>query len=363
MELGTSDAATAAIVEALLAVGILKDGDWYENLTQSLVQGLRRWLRDMCARELRYLPLDLVYSDDIVPTADGWNVGALERDGWIKCFNGAPDAPVGGFGLVLSEMQLAGACVGRRVTELEQFSPGAGVAVLGAVEAALFRTVGVASPGWAHAWLADWDYGLTEEEIDPDQLTADRFLEHVPASVVYCKPDEKALRRGLRKCRKQLATGDAAPAELASWERVMAGALELLQQLPACTDNHLPHLMSPDSSTWAVMPLSLAWLPGQCPTIRVLDDYLEMLSQDTHTDYCWISGFQLARPETVITAAEALQRTIKLLAQVDEVIGLLDAKEPPLPIKWRQPRKPKPAPPAEPKPLFEILSGETIDGH
>lgn len=315
--------ALAEIAAALLAEGLLQPEDWQGELYETVVQGLNAWLLREDAGVMERFPLYLAFTDDVCDDS-------LEGDGWRKTFHGVKGQPVGAFGLVFDGNVIAHARVGRRISELERLEPGAGLSVLAVVEQALYRTVGAYTPARAYADLYETDWDYTEDEAaERDLLTFDKFCSLVPEQICRAGIDEAALRRTLRR-RSTLAP---------PLREIVRQALDLRPQLPAlCTDEtrHFDHALS---SGYQVPPVSLSWLPDEDPTIRCLDDFLEMLSQDSHTDYCWLAGFQVCRPETVRAAARKTAETVRLLVRVDRLLDALDSGEEPLPLPGQQGEK------------------------
>ncbi|HEU4751573.1 MAG TPA: hypothetical protein VFU47_00615, partial [Armatimonadota bacterium] len=223
VELGVSHnrRATAELAAALLAEGVLRPEDWYEDLSASLHHGLVRWANvEMGGEHLQHLKLCLVFSDDGEQENDcGYGLG-VNAYSWREKFDpersgihwqDQPPQPVGCFALTCGDAQFGGeyttygqeVVIGPRILQLESLCKGAGWSVYALLHDAL-RPIGCWTPTTA-CDFAEWCGFYEDDGADPEdegehvRMTNARLCAVFPEALHVAQWDPAPVRKALRR--------------------------------------------------------------------------------------------------------------------------------------------------------------------
>lgn len=410
--------ALARIAQTLLDAGVLQDGDWQGNLSDTLHAGLVRWAHEECgAAKLAHITLNLTFCDDADDDAD------FSAVRWHERFGGRKDQPIGALLMTTAPYPYDAheVIVGATISKIEAFGRGAGFAILGLIDVVCLMTMPIATPRWAYGaagcygsfhvtseeWRERrWDHGYSDDENEADEndvtglVTEDSFFRAIPLDAVREVEDgpegpgiemesvwnarqRRRVQRALKNVQAVIALDKPprdgfpfVPSPREQLRDVLEQALELdglfkaaRAQFPsddlALTLNH--NLLSFNHADWPVAVLR--WSKTD-PIPRLLDDHHESIGEGGGVSYLedeesgegepvvFTRGWQLAQAEGVgalQTAVGALGMTLRLMVALDKLLSLLDSREDVPPHPFRRPPKKRDKPAKQSQALVDVL--------
>ena len=354
----------ARLAEAMIEFGMLRDRDWKGDLAKTIRFGLYEYLKQRGLagsefyRDQKMDYLQIIIADDIEHGLNLRNDHGYEgAPAWWRLY-GRPEAPrrwvghasdncvppIGAFAMVCGSRPhiLKLKTWGLRLQH--EFGSGVTQDILAVFYQALDAIHGM-TPAWVADRIEDW-YDGQQEEDEPDGLTREKFEKNVPAFARsfeynverlrdYAKNPDKRGGYEWRCClvlqtALQLAETLEALSEDQARRRALEPAYEHYQTHTGLFDDCVP-------------PLIVCWSGkvGSDLCWRVYDDHLETIRGNSHSDVCWLQGFDIEKPGgenvpgTVQYALRAMERHVTFLKPLLNMVRVLSYASPKLsdPIK------------------------------
>ena len=332
-----AERSAAALAEALLAEGILREADYDgRSILESIGAGLTRWVDEITGGEdLWWIEIGLHWTDDIE------QVSGMKPDMWYQAKPGRKqDEEVGIVGLMslpwISNRYPAerDILVGRTVRELEAARPGLGFQVLSLLSDVL-PLVGMATPHYGYQELLKYDALARQlgssallfvKEKPGVTLTAARYLEEVPLQACEGKLRPEVLRKARKfSLPPHLSTIVARACDL-------LGRFEALRLEARLCDSHV--LTAPTQRVvCAGMPGHAAKLPlgtlrwsqrDELP--RVVESYVRQ-TNGHGTNLCWCQGWQASDPEGTRRAVRHWRSMVNVILRACLLAELMHTEE------------------------------------
>ncbi len=304
------------IAEGLLDAGILQESDWYEpwGLVGSVVTGLMRYVAEQGAQELKYLHLELAFTDDM----EQWGLPGCN---WRSVDERKETGNVGGFGILLQTDALDVPLIGETIERLEALTPGAGESVLHVLYRALNVTVRAWTPAGAAEWMEqDW-YQMEVHEGTFEGISRADFDAAIPSIAL----DPAWKPEAIEQAKRLLVGRDSA-----------SGIFYVAEELYAVCEAWREHRIDADEEANEIRdfdmeqlyPVVLDW-KKESPVCTIFDDWQEMIYNcGEWTNVLWVQGFLSNDVPTILRAAAHLPFLIRLVGLCDTLISYLDTREP-----------------------------------
>lgn len=351
------DLRVARIAEGLLDAGILVSSDAGDfHLGDTIQMGLRRWLLEQFGGDLTTLDfLSLSFTDDVVESmklsseyGDGaqswWGTYGPQREDYARIHaypSNGPAPPLPAFAIRSGSHLVVPMKFWYRALRYD-FGEGVATAVIGLLNDAV-QVVG----GWGFDYyMSDLEEAWDEpsENDEPDALNSESFHKHVPQHLCEARFKIDLLLS---------AAAGVSPHTRKVTERVLLAALRLAEETRCQeaafnarpngernTSNQVGHFMH------FLPPIALAWsgIHGDDPCIRLMDYGAEMIQCESHSDVCWLHGFDPDNTEpanakgAIGTAINGLRDIVGILGPLDKLLTLLVEPAPKRPERRRMPQ-------------------------
>lgn len=351
LTLRTSERATAALVEAMLAEGILRETDWCGTLGGSLHAGIGRWTRELLdGEDLGRVELVLSWMDDVsaprlIGQQQGTQPAGFDTRLWLQAAPGRnPEEPVGMLAIVRKRVgssrypEERDCFIGRRVLEIEEAWPGAGWQALYMLAEVLPLIVNAATPHYGHSQISKYEWLLkvagSREAIEAvginppiHNLTMDEYLQHVPLEAC-----DGELRPGiLREALRHPLPDHLRPLVERAWEldrlRKVPHAVFVCDSSLFLAEETRIRFMDTPGGAAKESSFSLRWCREDLIP-RIVDDYHHQIrSRQSETDILWCQGWQACDPRGTRKAVRHWKQAVTLALRGCRLAELLHSEE------------------------------------